>query len=291
MPFSSPIREREARLKLCESANLLCQECGKHIVSSHFRPKKLLRFCSPACWYRHLGSLKVKKKCEVCGAEFKPNYTERTCSQKCGGVLRRKRFGGKCKECGESYWKCNSRGIDSGFCGSACCFKWKHRGAFVTFNCAHCGTERRRRIVRTRPTKKRFCSSRCAKQFMVGQRSPLWRGGANEDRGSEWYSVSRKIRIRDGKVCQVCGCPQKKGDSLSVDHIIPFRVVNENIEVNLLSLCRPCHAVKTSIESRFLRGDILGFKQGLAQAGWNMEKVESAMSYWGNHRGPKGKHA
>lgn len=64
-----------------------------------------------------------------------------------------------------------------------------------------------------------------------------------------------------------------------MDHIIPYRMFQSNDLRNLLSICRaPCHAVKTqSIEPKILRGDKLGFLQGLNQNGWPMEAVQIAL--------------
>lgn len=67
---------------------------------------------------------------------------------------------------------------------------------------------------------------------------------------------------------------------MSVDHIVPFRLVKENLLLNLISLCRDCHAVKTAIEARLLGGDILGFLAELRIRQWPMDRVEAALRHY-----------
>jgi hypothetical protein len=78
----------------------------------------------------------------------------------------------------------------------------------------------------------------------------------------------------------VCGKPKQKGEALSVDHIIPYRMFACNDLRNLLSICRaPCHSVKTSaIEPKILVGDKLGWLQLLRENGWPMDAVEEALA-------------
>jgi hypothetical protein len=101
--------------------------------------------------------------------------------------------------------------------------------------------------------------------------------------------LAEKIRIRDGRVCVRCGKTEKEqGFKMSVDHIIPLRLVlswNEagltdvspNNEANLMSLCKNCHGIKTAAEIRYLRGDAVGFWRELG----GHEGIAVAMRLYG----------
>ncbi len=64
--------------------------------------------------------------------------------------------------------------------------------------------------------------------------------------GVYWEKHRLKILERDKNICQICG---KKGDN--VDHIIPFRISQDNSFSNLQTLCRKCHSKKTGWEIKY----------------------------------------
>lgn len=85
---------------------------------------------------------------------------------------------------------------------------------------------------------------------LSGEDSPKWRGGTQDDYGSNWREKRRKCRKRDGYKCQSCGVSEedyrKEHDiSLDVHHIIPRKefdkVEDSNRLDNLILLCRKCH--------------------------------------------------
>jgi 5-methylcytosine-specific restriction endonuclease McrA len=230
-----------------------CKVCGAPVTDR----KRTVRYCSPKCWYstqRYATQIPLKfghrkggpKNCKTCGKEYWPSPSQRRkyCSFKCSIELSRRQIALECTNCGKDF----SRG----------------------------------RALVTR-VKEAYCSQECAWTYKRGENAPSWRGGQPKRyRGPDWRAVSEAARSRDGYKCQVCGKPQQKGQKLSVDHIIPYRIVKENVLINLISICRaPCHCVKTQVAERaFLRGDMLGFLQGLRQASWPMERVQAAISYW-----------
>ncbi len=110
----------------------------------------------------------------------------------------------------------------------------------------------------------------------------MFRGGESHFRGTDWAKQAKKARKRDNNICGVCGKPKSKGEALSVDHIIPYRMFQCNELVNLISLCRGCHSVKTSaIETKIMEGDKLGFLQKARESQWPMDRIEDALVYFG----------
>ena len=236
-----------------------CKVCGSPVTDR----KMTVRYCSPRCWYstqRRAKQIPIKferyrrsklLKCVTCGNEFRKypsNKSRKYCSFKCSIEPSRRQ---------------------------------------VPLKCANCGTEFSRCQALVKRSKMAFCTQECAWTFKRGENSGNWRGGQPRHyRGPDWGAASEAARSRDEYKCQICGRPQQKGQKLSVDHIIPYRLVKENALVNLISICRaPCHATKTQVAERcFLRGDMLGFLKGLREASWPMDKVDAAIEYWGNKR-------
>lgn len=151
--------------------------------------------------------------------------------------------------------------------------------------CDECGKQftKFKATSRAKNKKRNFCSKTCFHRHNRGAQSFAYRGNRRQDRGVDWITRAAEARERDLHICQVCGKPEKKGQKLDVDHIVPFRLVQRNDMVNLLSICKaPCHTSKTTgAENYFLKGDILAFRQKLNQAGWPMEKVNAAIEWWG----------
>lgn len=231
-----------------------CKVCGKQIISRYPR----VRYCSPSCWY---------------STQRKAVQTPLRFGHRKGGPQ-------KCKTCGKEYWPSPSRRRK--YCSFKCSIEPSRRQVSVT--CSQCGIEFTRGQSFVKRTKNQFCTLECSRAFYRGEKSINWRGGQPRHyRGPDWPQRSKEARARDNHTCQVCGKPQQKGQKLSVDHIIPYRIVKENALVNLISICRaPCHAIKTQgAERKFLRGDILGFLEGLRTNSWPMERVEAAIKYWG----------
>lgn len=82
--------------------------------------------------------------------------------------------------------------------------------------------------------------------------------GSRHERGYgwAWEQAVKRIRARDGDVCQTC---LRRGDGhlgsyAAVDHRIPKAEGGTNDDANLEVICRPCHTAKTATESKRGRG-------------------------------------
>ena len=68
--------------------------------------------------------------------------------------------------------------------------------------------------------------------------------------GPKLQKIRRRILLRDGYACQVCG---RVSVDLEVDHIVPLCCGGAESDANRQSLCCECHRVKSAEEER-LRG-------------------------------------
>lgn len=230
-----------------------CKKCGKTITSRY----KQVRYCSPACWYS----------------------TNREHKQHTLKFRKRKATQRECLVCGKQFWKYPSAGSRK-FCSASCSAKYARRQVEVC--CSFCGRKFTRGAALVKRVKNVFCDTQCCRLFKVGKNSSQWRGGQDRHyRGPDWPKQSRLARKQDGYVCKVCGVPQAKGEKLSVDHIVPYRLVLRNDLINLISTCRKCHNLKTqTAEADLLRGDYLGFYGKLNAANWPMDRVNKAIQWW-----------
>lgn len=55
---------------------------------------------------------------------------------------------------------------------------------------------------------------------------------------SDWSTIARRIRRRDGNQCRKCGSTEH----LQVDHIVPVARGGLTIDSNLWTLCAHCHS-------------------------------------------------
>jgi hypothetical protein len=173
------------------------------------------------------GKGKAIKTCAYCSRQYKtfPSHKSIFCSLKCSNASRAKLKPQPCEYCGKDFIPENSR---------------KHR----------------------------FCSRICRDNYTKGINHPLWRGNRRHERGATW-KANRKIARERDVLCVGCGASSEDaGQKLSVDHIIPFRFTaiyaqTDNLDpndlLNLVTLCRACHAKKTQAERILLRGDLEGF--------------------------------
>jgi 5-methylcytosine-specific restriction endonuclease McrA len=211
------------------------------------------------------------KPCPVCGGA-RTNSETKTCSRKCGNELRRKTVTRTCGQCGREHQAHTYPGaIRQKYC-SIKCYRvvQNQRPAFITVACFMCGATFKRTLAAVKRGKRSFCSRDCMAKFKVGPNNVAWRGGSDPNRGKRWEKIAQSIRERDGLRCKRCDMTQEaNGVRLSVDHIRPWRSFTDENEANhpdnLVSLCKGCHAVKTQkVESAWLRGDVLGWKQWVA---------------------------
>ncbi len=110
-----------------------------------------------------------------------------------------------------------------------------------------------------------FCSRECFSTYNVGENNSIYRGQRKDDRGPRWNKIAEEIRIRDERKCMACSKSEAGfKQRFPVDHIVPYRMmlafeIHPNDPINLMTLCHSCHPKKTHIESRLLKGDVIGF--------------------------------
>lgn len=75
-------------------------------------------------------------------------------------------------------------------------------------------------------------------------------GTTERERGRSWQRKRETILLQTDCMCALC----KVAQATEVDHIIPLEQGGSNDEINLQSLCAPCHAEKTRQEQRTRHG-------------------------------------
>lgn len=252
-----------------------CKKCGKLFYQ---RPDRIQTYCSRQCHYSARLEKRPRRICIICKAQFIriPSMHQTTCSRRCGWKLERRRVRRICKQCHKSFVLPQSTANKQGtFCSTKC---WQ-KSRQIQRPCGYCRQFfHQRRGDRPR----RFCSKGCVVASRGGPLNPAWRGNRRHSRGPDWKEQATKTRERDNYKCQVCGRQHGKGEELpSVDHVIPYRLGGTNVLANLLTVCRfPCHARKTMVEPKLLRGNRLGFEQALNRLGWPMQIVEASFREW-----------
>ncbi len=112
-----------------------------------------------------------------------------------------------------------------------------------------------------------FCDKECETQFKrhnwVREGHPNWEGGKSDLNAvrhllSEvsWQETARKVRKRDGHVCQMCG-EFGVGRSLDVHHIVPVVSGGNNHPDNLITLCISCHRKAEEYTKQFTEPHLL----------------------------------
>lgn len=277
-----------------------CKQCKKEIYRNRQRPTS---FCSQSCASLFAWSKKETKKaikCHICEILFRPCRGQKTCSMKCKlekGRRKRRRICIVCK----AEFQTPIGTYQGKYCSNKCYWNSGNAGGpgkkrfrnteSARYKCLNCGAEGTS-YARSRP--RIYCSNKCAREHLRGENSPLWRGQRRQERGSSWKRLSREARERDGCcITPFCGKTEKDiGENLSVDHIVPFRMtvlygqtdgIDPNHIDNLVCLCRSHHAKKTNVETRIIRGDIIGF---LAEIRTIIpeDRISKALQLWGLSR-------
>jgi len=74
------------------------------------------------------------------------------------------------------------------------------------------------------------------------ENNPNWRGGVTaRTNNEEWRAVALKVWKRDGFICQLCFIRTGLGVKPVAHHRIPYDLLPEDDEGNLLTLCNSCH--------------------------------------------------
>lgn len=79
---------------------------------------------------------------------------------------------------------------------------------------------------------------------------PAWYRPPGHTRRSVPVETARRIVLRDGGVCGICGCLAENGE---IDHRIPVFRNGTDEDNNLWLLCQVCHKAKTASESATAR--------------------------------------
>jgi HNH endonuclease len=221
-------------------------------------------------------ALKVPRNCLICGVDFTPfRADQKYCSPRCNSKAQGRELVRRIHAGEIVGWKKKKR--------------QRRRAAMIVYECKTCGAKRevfRRYYIGLRKNRTpRFCSLECwyvwhRKHPRKGSQSPSWRGGEIKFRGEGWHQQAELIRMRDCRLCRICGKAQGR-NRFPVDHIVPFRMCKENNPLNLLTVCGSCHARKMGLENCLLRGDIMRFWSGLNAAGWPMQVVADALTLYG----------
>lgn len=66
--------------------------------------------------------------------------------------------------------------------------------------------------------------------------------------GSKWTTIRARILKRDKGLCQLCLRVGVVREAKTVDHIMPKAHGGTDADINLQSLCWPCHKAKTARE-------------------------------------------
>lgn len=175
--------------------------------------------------------------CDDCGTEFTVRKdTNPIVCRRCASVRGGKAHASKpiaerwrrgvsfCKECGSPFRK----SLGYSYCSIEC----RRKAGGITRTCKHCKTSFR--VSRSRVNGKsnssgNFCSRKCYNKW-------LCQTDRISGRGSRWGAV-RKEALRRQPFCAVCG----RIKNLQVHHIVPFRINQDNRQVNLVPLCAKHH--------------------------------------------------
>lgn len=278
-------------LKPRPMATRTCRHCGRDFLRQRkIRVGKLgSHYCSPKCWYDWQNKHSKKRRtCPQCSKEFVCSYAlQKTCSRRCNSLMRGARTV-NCEICGKAVYRNPGAARSARFCSLQCHNKDQKIDSISEITCTNCGKAFQRRTAQRR-RKRAFCSRECQHKHNRGANNPTWRGQRRHERGTTWRDNAKTARERDGHKCQSCGMESRRGQRVSVDHIIAYRLavgysaengVDPNHLTNLISLCRGCHTRKTlRAEAKLLRGDVLGFIAD-AKAIIPLEKLMAALTLW-----------
>lgn len=211
-----------------------------------------------------------KKRCRVCNGKFLPDCRNlRVCSDECRAAARR-------EVKNKRLIRDRERRAAEGRA-----FRPAKTIEGICLYCHNPFTKLARHFASK--NKPKYCNIDCYLAHTVIRSSPLLREGDDPYRGGNWRGIRVEVREEDGNQCQLCGKDGAKiHKGLPVDHIIPFRLMvrwgfEPNARGNLITVCDPCHAVKTNVaEPMLLRGDMIGFVLELLAMHYPPDRIRSA---------------
>lgn len=188
---------------------------------------------------------RIVTKCETCGADVALTPGQRArpgsgrfCSKRCKGVASAVAMNATRRPPSEYATPPVLSGPDNP--------RWVPP---VPLSCRSCGGSFDAKPHRVGGPESRgvYCSNACRDQYRrdheSGPDSPFWVGGARTYRGRGWKQTRAVVVTEQGGKCADCG--RLVGDSLPVNHKIPFRHFDTpeaaNVRSNLVGLCQSCH--------------------------------------------------
>ena len=146
----------------------------------------------------------ISRECLVCGREikcYKSTYDKKKyCSKECKEKITH--IESKCIVCGENYLIAKSRhaGLHmlNKCCSGKCYKKYRHEEnkkikSKHTHSCSLC--EKVFTSRRTCKTSLRFCSQKCSKKYMRGEKSPFYKGGTFLQSGYKVIKVDTTYKL------------------------------------------------------------------------------------------------
>lgn len=245
-----------------------CQQCGIKFYAESWEGRNP-KYCSRTCMgKKHTEESKktqykmVCKKCKILFTTF--NIDQIYCSTNCRATDTKpeKKIEKTCKVCDKRFisWTYRESVCCSRQCASTLAAGIPHPTArrpksFIDRICQNCGKHfeiHKCMLERKDKPQGIFCSKECYSQVQSirkrGENNPNYKGGKIDFRGPNWCSQARKARRLDCCQCQICDKRGKEDhERIDVHHINPYREFNGDWEsanqlVNLISLCRHCHA-------------------------------------------------
>jgi hypothetical protein len=256
---SQIVGERNYCCRSCRNADvasltdIACRHCGK--IFQRHTSQNVGSYCSREC-YNSARHAKVILTCSYCGVEFTkfksqvkngPNYCSRACMY---AGFKSRRVTLTCEICQSPFEVKPNRVGRAKTCSAECVSKLRARAAAAANSrqvkqiCAYCKTEFSVSPSRIE-SEKLYCSQNCYWADHVGEKSPRWRGGTSDRttlrlRSPSWKKTANSIRSQRGNVCEVCGYVGSDY-KLSVHHIVPWEVSQDDSPENLLVVCKSCH--------------------------------------------------
>jgi 5-methylcytosine-specific restriction endonuclease McrA len=266
-----------------------CSYCNKEeLLERKIADRR--KFCSIKC--SSLSQVRREVvKCDTCKAELERKLSDikrnNFCNKKCFDLFKlgksfklKENIQFDCLECGNKVSVLPSRYYRSGkerkFCSKQCSSKYHLRdfkSSAIELECNNC----RAKIYRTKShiKSRNYCSYECMGEYyskeglFSGENSPTWGGGKKSYYGPNWLESRRQCRAREDYICKDCGITEEDyGQELSVHHIIPFVMFNDDYEKandlrNLVAICEPCHRLRHSGENHHTKfsqtyNDLLG---------------------------------
>jgi hypothetical protein len=205
-----------------------CASCGKDF---RVRPSETRRrFCSIAC--RSTGK---DVPCQACGKiiRSRPADPRKYCSRACSITSHPV----ECDHCGQTFTRRPCEG-DRRFCSKRCAGIGKRVYRKESRACLTCGATFDFSPKPHSNSTGHYCSRPCYDRSLLGQYRGRPAFGFRDHRPG-WASIARQFKAAGNDSCFRCG---KKTGRLSVHHLEPYRIRQNNEFWNLVTACPKCHS-------------------------------------------------